>query len=110
MVQCHMHRQAQMSPACCCSQLVVGVHNRQTIVWVTVPPFVHHQLTVNSIKVDQESMDHDEAETMSQEAKNDSSLQVILQILFIGLIGMLPTCLRYFQTIGMLLDLYEMTS
>jgi len=37
------------------------------------------------------------AREMSREAKNDSSLQVILQILFIGIIGMLPTCLRYFQ-------------
>ena len=33
---------------------------------------------------------------MSREAKNDSSLQVILQILFIGLIGLLPSYLRYF--------------
>ena len=37
------------------------------------------------------------AREMSREAKNDSSLQVILQILFIGIIGMLPTCLRYYQ-------------
>ena len=49
------------------------------------------------IKVSPESMDDDTAKNMSRDAKNDSSLQVILQILFIGLIGLLPTCLRYFQ-------------
>ena len=46
----------------------------------------------------QETMDDWlKAREMSREAKNDSSIQVILQILFIGIIGMLPTCLRYFQ-------------
>ena len=49
------------------------------------------------IKGSSESMDGDTAKNMSRDAKNDSSLQVILQILFIGLIGLLPTCLRHFQ-------------
>ena len=41
----------------------------------------------------QETMDDWlKAREMSREAKNDSSIQVILQILFIGIIGMLPTC------------------
>ena len=49
------------------------------------------------LKENPEAMDKDKAQKMSRDAKNDSSLQVILQILFIGLIGLLPTGLRYFQ-------------